>query len=427
MSQHLVSHCPTHILFTVLGGFSKISRVSHREKECHRCNDASINDLVYFACQRLRTKPRNFFRSPADRRYTRSKVISRSIIRGIALFIASASIAFGQSGRQTSYSESTTRIKPKPVEAAVPAGDDTIKVETDLVTVPVRVTSRDSRPLTDFKQTEFRLFENGVEQKVAYFSSVDQPFTVALLLDMSYSTVFKLNEIQSAALQFVTQLKENDKVTVIAFDEKPRVLCQPTSDRKILRLAIEAVRTGSGTTVFDALDIALNKQLGSITGRKAIVMLSDGVDTYSAKSSKNEILRFVEESDVLVYPLRYDTYDDVRKNRRKDAQIRYDDNDKPYIYETPPVKGEREIDYVEAREFLDAIADSSGGRVFKVSSSTNLNNAFTKIAEELRKTYSLGYYPSDERLPGVTYTLKVRINRPNLNIRTRETMIRGPK
>jgi Ca-activated chloride channel homolog len=296
-----------------------------------------------------------------------------------------------------------------------------------LVTVPVRVTSKDSRPLTDLKQSEFRLFENGVEQKVAYFSSVDQPFTVALLLDMSYSTVFKLNEIQSAALQFIAQLKESDKVTVIAFDEKPTVLCQPTSDRRVLKLAIEAVRTGSGTSVYDALDVALNKQLGAVRGRKAIVMLSDGVDTFSAKSSKKEILRFVEEDDVMVYPLRYDTYDDVRKNRRKDAQIRYDDDDKPYVYEAPPVKGEREIDYVEAREFLNAVAGSSGGRVFKVSSTTNLNIAFTKIAEELRKTYSLGYYPSDERLPGVTYTLKVRIYRPDLSIRTRESFIRKPE
>ena len=351
----------------------------------------------------------------------------RSTICVVALLIALAPVAFGQSGRQTSYSESTTQIKPKPVETVSQSADDTIKIETDLVTVPVRVTSKDSRPLTDLKQSEFRIFEDGEEQKIAYFSSVDQPFTVALLLDMSYSTVFKLNEIQSAALQFVGQLKPNDKVTVIAFDEKPRVLCQPTSDRKILKLAIEATRTGSGTSVYDSLDLALNTQLGAIKGRKAIVMLSDGVDTYSAKSSKREILGIVEEDDVIVYPLRYDTYDDVRKNRRKDAQIRYDDDDKPYIYETPPVKGEREIDYVEAREFLDAIADSSGGRVFKVSSSTNLNNAFTKIAEELRKTYSLGYYPSDERLPGVTYTLRVRINRPNLNIRTRETMIRRPE
>lgn len=336
---------------------------------------------------------------------------------------------FAQSGRQMTYSESTTRIKGKSaVPEDLPDRDDkTIHVETDLVTVPVRVTSKSSKPLTDLKQSEFRIFENGVEQKIAYFSSVDQPFTVALLLDMSYSTVFKLEEIQAAAKLFVSQLKLNDKVTVIAFDEKPRVLCQPTSDRRVLKLAIEAARTGSGTSVYDSLDVALNRQLGEVRGRKAIVMLSDGVDTSSAKSSKKEVLSLIEEDDVLVYPLRYDTYDDVRKNRRKDAQIRYDEDDKPYIYEEPPKRGEREQDYVEAIEFLDSISESSGGRVFKVSSTTNLNIAFTKIAEELRKTYSLGYYPSEERRPGVTYTLKIRIHRPDLNIRTRETLVRRPE
>lgn len=348
--------------------------------------------------------------------------LAAAVLIGALLSIDSSS----QSGRQTGYSEGTARIKAKKADAP-DAADDTIRVETDLITVPVRVTSKDSKPLTDLKQAEFRIFENGVEQSVAYFSSVDQPFTVALLLDMSYSTVFRLNDIQAAALLFVSQLKENDRVTVIAFDEKPRVLCRPTSDRRVLRLAIEAAKTGSGTSVYDSLDLALNTQLSGIPGRKAIVMLSDGVDTFSARSSKKEILGILEEEDVIVYPLRYDTYDDVRKNRRKDAEIRYDDDDRPYIYERAPVKGEREIDYVEAREFLDEMAGLSGGRVFKVSSATNLNSAFTKIAEELRKTYSLGYYPTEERRPGAVYTLKVRINRPNLNIRTRENIIRRPE
>lgn len=353
-------------------------------------------------------------------------------MKAAILLIAIVSLslpAHAQSGRQTAYSESTTRIKAKRTEPADQANkdDNTIRIETDLVTVPVRVTSRDQKPLTDLKQSEFRLFENDEEQKIAYFSSVDQPFTVALLLDMSYSTVFKLHEIQAAALLFVGQLKPNDKVTVIAFDEKPRVLCQPTADRRVLKLAIEAARTGSGTSVYDSLEITLNRQLAGIAGRKAIVMLSDGVDTSSAKSSRKEVLSIVEEEDVIVYPLRYDTFDDVRKNRRKDAQVRYDEDDKPYIYEEPPKRGEREQDYSDARDFLDTVADTSGGRVFKVSSTTNLNNAFLKIAEELRKTYSLGYYPTEERRPGVTHTLKVRIYRPDLNIRTRETSIRKPE
>jgi Ca-activated chloride channel family protein len=335
-------------------------------------------------------------------------------------------LAVAQSGRMGGYSESVSKSKGKSPASDIDvtetkADEDTIKVETDLVTIPVRVTTRGQKPLTDLKQSEFRIFENGEQQKVAYFSNIDQPFTVALLLDMSYSTVFKLNEIQAAALLFVSQLRENDKVTVIAFDQKPRVLCQPTSNRKVLKLAIEGAKVGSGTSLYDALDLAINKQFAGITGRKAIVLLSDGVDTFSGKSSAKDIIGMIQEEDLLFYPLRYDTFDDVRDNRRKDAEVRYDEDDRPYIYERPPGKGEREIDYAEAREFLETIAERSGGRTFKVSSTTNLTAAFARIADELRKTYSLGYYPTEERRPGAEYTLKVRIYRPNLIIRTRES------
>ncbi len=335
---------------------------------------------------------------------------------------------FAQSGRLGGYSESVSRQKGKPTDSAgVPkTNDDTIRVETDLVTLPVRVTSKDSKPLTDLKQSEFRVYENGIEQKLAYFSSVDQPFTVALLLDMSYSTVFKLNEIQSAAMLFVSQLKLNDKVTVIAFDEKPRILCTPTNDRKVLRLAIEGARVGSGTALYDSLDLAVNKPLANVPGRKAIVLLTDGVDTSSGKVTARDLKDLFSEEDVIVYTLRYDTYDDVQTNRRKDAEIRYDDDDRPYVFERPRVRGERETDYIEAREFLDMMSDATGGRVFKVNSTTNLNAAFTRIADELRKTYSLGYYPTEERRPGVTYTLKVRIYRPNLTIRTRDVFTARP-
>lgn len=341
----------------------------------------------------------------------------------LALLLIGSVTAPAQSGRVGGYSESGARIKSKTPEltAESPKPDnDTIRVETDLVTIPVRVTAKNGRPITDIKESEFRIFENGEQQEIAYFSSVDQPFTVALVLDMSYSTVFKLDDIQAAALLFVSQLRPEDRVTVIAFDEKPRVLCQPTNNRKVLKLAIEGTRVGSGTAFYDALDVAINQQLKPIPGRKAVVLLSDGVDTQSGKSSAKNILEQVREEDVLFYPLRYDTYDDVRKSRRNDAEIRYGEDDKPYIYVRSPTKGEREIDYEEAVEFLDTVADETGGKVFRVSSSTNLRNAFARIADELRKTYSLGYYPKDERKPGAQYTLKVRIYRPDLTIRTRE-------
>lgn len=345
----------------------------------------------------------------------------------IFVFLACATVAAPQSGRVGNYSESVARSKAKATPEPVKPNDETIRVETDLVTVPVRVTSRNGRPVTDIKQSEFRIFEDGEQQQIAYFSSIDQPFTVALVLDMSYSTVFKLEDIQAAALLFVSQLRPEDRVTVVAFDEKPRVLCKPTNDRKVLKLAIEGIRVGSGTSLYDALDVAIARQLADVEGRKAVVLLSDGVDTQSGKTTSKDILDMILEEDVLAYTLRYDTYDDVRKARRKDAEIRYDEDDKPYIYERPAGKGEREADYEQAVEFLDTIAEKSGGSVFRVSSSTNLKKAFARIADELRKTYSLGYYPKSERQPGAQYTLKVRIYRPDLLIRTREGFSAKPE
>jgi len=123
--------------------------------------------------------------------------------------------------------------------------------------------------------------------------------------------------------------------------------------------------------------------------------------------------------DIIVYPLQYDTFDDVQKSRRKDAEIRFDENDRPYAVQSSPKKGEREQDYEAARVFFRNISDQTGGRVYKVSSTTNLNDAFSKIADELRKIYSLGYYPSEDRQSGATYDIKVRVYRPDLKITAR--------
>src|SRR6185503_1471379 len=120
-----------------------------------------------------------------------------------------------QSRNFKNYSDSPARVerivKAKPTPTA--KDDEGVRVDTDLVIVPVRLRDKDGRSVPDVKQSEFRIVENDVEQEVAYFQNEDQPFTVALLLDMSYSTVFKLHEIQAAADLFVSQLRTQDKVT----------------------------------------------------------------------------------------------------------------------------------------------------------------------------------------------------------------------
>lgn len=297
--------------------------------------------------------------------------------------------------------------------------NDVIRVDTDLVVIPTQISSRDGKWVAGLKKEEFKIFENGIEQEIAYFSAEEQPFTVALVLDMSYSSIFKLEEIQTAAFAFINQLREKDKVMVISFDEKARVLCEPTNNRKILRLAIEATKIQSGTSVYTALDLALNQKLNQISGRKAVVLLSDAVDTSSQNLAADDILKSVGDSDVLIYPIQYDTYNDVQKTRKETAQVFYDENDRPIVVETPKKKGEREEDYKIADNFLHELADMTGGRVDKVSSTTNLNQAFARIADELRKIYSLGFYPSDKNKVGVRYALKIRVYRPNLLVRAR--------
>ncbi|MEP7037783.1 MAG: VWA domain-containing protein [Acidobacteriota bacterium] len=333
---------------------------------------------------------------------------------------------FGQAGRVPIYSESSSDKtvekdgKLSPNEKTKENNDDeVIRIKTDLVIIPAQISQRSGKPVTDLKKEEFKIFENGQAQEIAYFSNEEQPFIVALVLDMSYSSVFKLQEIQNAALTFVNQLRENDKVMVVSFDEKAQVLCEPTSNRKVLKLAIEGAKIASGTSLYSALGLVLNEKFNIIDGRKAIVLLSDGVDTSSPNLTADDILKQIIETDVLVYPIQYNTWDDVQKSRKNSAQIFYDEDDRPYSIEMPRKKGEREEDYKAADGFFKEISNQTGGRVFRVSSNTNLNQAFAAIADELRKVYILGYYPSEERKVGVRYSIKVRFYRPNLFIRAR--------
>jgi VWFA-related protein len=335
--------------------------------------------------------------------------------------------AFAQSGRATGYSESTTTRVLKAGEPDVHENkvqlsereSDVERVPTDLVTLPVRIAAADGKAVRNVRRNEFKIFENGVEQEIAYFSDDEQPFTVALVLDMSYSTVFKLEDIRAAARIFTFKLRDRDRVTVISFDERPQLLCGPTNNRRVLQLAIDGARVGSGTALYDTLENVIGTQLAGIPGRRAIVLLTDGVDTSSTRADAPAINDRFAAEDVIVYTLQYNTFADVRKAREKNAELRFDENDRAYVVRKSPVKGEREADYEAARTFLSAISEQTGGRVYRVSTTTNLNDAFSDIADELRKIYSIGYYPAEDRRAGTVYDIKVRVYRPNLKITAR--------
>jgi Mg-chelatase subunit ChlD len=201
--------------------------------------------------------------------------------------------------------------KPQqPQPAATPPEEpqdvETLKIDTDLVTVPLIATDRSGIYITDLRKEEFTITEDDMAQEIAFFGKVAAPFHVVLLLDTSSSTRDKLKEIQRAANTFVEQLQPLDRVKVISFDDKVNDLNDFTSNRDLLRAAINKTKSGEGTKVYDAVELAMNT-IRRINGRKAIVLFSDGMDWHSDRATFEGTVRSLDEEGVVVYPIRYET------------------------------------------------------------------------------------------------------------------------
>ncbi|HEY2963856.1 MAG TPA: VWA domain-containing protein [Pyrinomonadaceae bacterium] len=199
-----------------------------------------------------------------------------------------------------------------------PQDIETIKIDTDLVTVPVIATDTGGLYIGDLKQEDFSLTEDGVAQKIAFFGKVSLPFHVVLMLDTSSSTQDKLRLIQNAAFAFVQQLQPADRVKVISFDDQIRDLNEFTSNRETLRTAINSTKPGQGTKVYDAFELALNT-IRRIQGRKAIVIFTDGMDWHSDSATFNSNIRWLDEEGVIVYPIRFDTRATTERLAREQA------------------------------------------------------------------------------------------------------------
>src|SRR6185503_4038290 len=186
-----------------------------------------------------------------------------------------------------------------------------VKVNTTLVTIPVSVMDRDGRYVPNLLKDDFRIWEDDVEQEVAFFQSVDKPFSVVLMLDTSPSTQFRLEDIQDAAISFVNQLRPDDKVMIVSFNDDIKILSEFTTDRLKLQRAIQRAHTDDGTRLYDAVDMVMNQQLSRVQGRKAIVLFTDGVDTTSKRADYQSNMMDAQELDALVYTVQYDTSQDM--------------------------------------------------------------------------------------------------------------------
>lgn len=205
----------------------------------------------------------------------------------------------------------------KPAATPPPDQDvETLKIDTNLVTVPVIASSRTGSYIADLKKEEFKLSEDGVPQEISFLATVNAPFYVVLMLDTSDSTQEKLAQIQRAAIAFLEQLQPNDKVKIISFDGELHDWTDFTGDKAILRNAISQTRSAHDTHVYDAMQLALNS-LRPIQQRKAIVIFTDGMDWHSNSSTYESTIRDLDESGVIVYPIRFDTRAETEALARK--------------------------------------------------------------------------------------------------------------
>ena len=314
----------------------------------------------------------------------------------------------------------------------VDAGD-IIRVSTTLVTIPVSVMDRDGRYVPNLQKEEFRIWEDGVEQEVAFFQSVDKPFSVVLMLDTSPSTQFRLEDIQDAAITFVNQLRADDKVMIVSFNDDIKILSEFTTDRSKLQRAIRRANTDDGTRLYDALDMIINQQLSRVQGRKAIVLFTDGVDTTSRRADYQSTIMDAQELDALIYPVQYDTSADMNAGNFP-AKIDVWGQILGGIFGGGgghrrggrSSRGTSRGEYDIANEYLLELANSTGGREYRADSLQNMSYAFANVAEELRRQYSIGYYPKRPPQAGQRRFIRVRARQPNLAVRARDSYIFNP-
>jgi VWFA-related protein len=219
-------------------------------------------------------------------------------------------------------------------------------------------------------------------------------------------------------------------------------LTEFTGDRYRMRDAIRRTRTGNGTRLYDAVDLVINQRLNQVDGRKAVVLFTDGVDTASRQASYASNVRDAEELDALIYPVQYDTFRDVGGggggggwpgSSRSTSPIgilidilgRRRGGSGPIGGGGGGGVGGSRGDYERADRYLRELAEKTGARQYQADNTNNLSYAFRNIAEELRRQYSLGYYPIRPPQPGERRQVRVRVNQPNLAVRSRDSYVFG--
>jgi Ca-activated chloride channel family protein len=361
-------------------------------------------------------------------------------------------------GDQGAQPKPTPTAKPDAgKDAPVEVGDDEVlRVDTQLVPVPVVVRDRAGRPVANLRAENFTVFEDGRPQRVTNFSTTDAPFEIALLLDTSGSTREDIGLIRRAANLFIEALRPGDRVAIVAFNTKQdgltklaavEVKTPLTDDRERLRDALDRVGSSNGTPFYDALErVALEvfrePPREEVRGRRALVALTDGVDSTSEAEFEESRAR-LRKSGIISYFVQVNTEDFVEERLLRDCR---DDGrlslSKVQLqrYRRIYAAGADAADYANfcqmgqferidisrrlyqlARSEMQQLAKDSGGKTFDALDLRDARRAFAEVAEEIGKLYSLGYYSTNKARDGSFRQIRVEVRGvPGAQVTARE-------
>jgi VWFA-related protein len=302
--------------------------------------------------------------------------------------------------------------------------DETIRVETSLVSVPVIVSDRQGRYISGLSKENFAIFVDGKAQETAFFAAEEEPLRIAILLDTSRSTEMILGKIKKAAREFLRILNPADSAMIVTFDYDVHLISPLTSDKKLLERAIKEVGIGEipGTVMRDAVLETVAGHLAATKGRKAIILLTDGKD-FGSYAYTSELLRALEESDVMIYPIFYETTIPVQMMNRNRRNGPFGGGRRGGNFPRPRTNDDRirrrdAVENERARELLQRIADLTAGRFYE-KKENELEAVFLTITAELRGQYRLGFYPDESLNDENTRQIKVRVNRTDIAVRSR--------
>jgi len=286
----------------------------------------------------------------------------------------------------------TPPARARGAAASKPFPEVHLRVDTSLVLVPVQATSRIGTSITNLTEENFRVFENGVEQKVSYFSKEDAPLSVGLVFDSSGSMTHKIHKSAKAAAAFFKTANAGDEFFLVEFGERPKLMMPFTPDSDQIYRKIVQSRPFGRTSLIDAIHLALVQMKNARNARKAIVILSDGGDNRS-RLTRREIKSALLESDIQMY-----------------AMGIFDPNDLPK--HTPEEEN--------GPRLLDELAAQTGGRVYPVDNLDDLEAIGSTLGNALRNEYLLGYVPLNDSRDGKYRQVKVQLalsdETPPLNV-----------